>query len=187
VASQKIRIDRTWDGEAVEAGAVVNMRVEAASNGLCVSFEAPFVHDPPPTGPPGPTPGLWNFEVVELFVLGEDERYVEVEVGPHGHHLVLELHGVRRVVREMLPLEYDVRIETSRWCGRFIVPTSLLPPGVHRYNAHAIRGLGSERRYLAAHPAGGDAPDFHRLSAFASLGADLVNAVSAAKRSGRDR
>ena len=100
------------------------------------------------------------------MLLGEDECYLEVELGPAGHHLVLELHGVRNIVREGLPLEYEVKGHGTRWRGEALVPIRLLPPGCERLNAFAIHGVGEQRRYLAWSPAGGDAPDFHRLDAF---------------------
>ena len=32
--------------------------------------------------------GLWDYEVVELFLLNSDtEEYLELEFGPHGHYL----------------------------------------------------------------------------------------------------
>jgi hypothetical protein len=34
---------------------------------------------------------LCNHDVVELFLLGKDERYLQPEIGPYGHYLVLQL------------------------------------------------------------------------------------------------
>ena len=104
--------------------------------------------------------------MVELFLLGRDDRYLEIELGPHGHHLVLALRGERRVERSGLPIDYRCEIDGARFRGEARVPTDWLPPGLERANAYAIRGVGAARRYMAAHPLGGDAPDFHRLADF---------------------
>jgi hypothetical protein len=133
---------------------------------LAVEVEAPDHSDAPPPGPPGPTPRLWEHEVVELFLLGDAERYLEIELGPHGHHLVLSLHGRRRVEQQGLAIEYEARREGGRWGGRARVPRIWLPPGLARCNAYAIHGEGAARRHLAAFPVPGAEPDFHRLERF---------------------
>jgi hypothetical protein len=109
---------------------------------------------------------LWEYEVVELFLLGEDSVYVEIEMGPHGHYWVLQLHGVRRVMAQGLPMQYDTHIGEQIWQGKARFPVSYVPPGVSRVNAYAIHGRGEERRYLAAFAVPGERPDFHQLTAF---------------------
>ena len=48
---------------------------------LRLSIKAPLYNDPPaPASPPGATDQLWDYEVVELFLMGAEERYLEVEV-----------------------------------------------------------------------------------------------------------
>ncbi|HEY8377176.1 MAG TPA: hypothetical protein VIK91_11835 [Nannocystis sp.] len=177
--SQQITITRLWDGSPALLGEHVTLELVAAPERRClqIAIDAPFHGDPPPPGPPGHTPGLWNFEVVELFLFGDGARYLELEFGPHGHHLVLELHGVRTPVREVSRLAYRSERFGDRWRGAADVPFTLLPPGLSRCNAHAIHGLGDARRYLSAIPAGGDRPDFHRLDAAAALDIELLQAL----------
>lgn len=170
----RIVVGHTWDGRALAGDERVVLELASADGGLRVGIEAPFHGDPPPPGPPGDTPGLWNFEVVELFVFGDDGRYLELEFGPHGHHLVLELHGVRRVVRQVPALEYACAVSEGRWRGVASVPIDLLPVGAARWNAHAIHGTGEGRRHLSAIPAGGARPDFHRPEVAGALAAELV-------------
>lgn len=141
------------------------------ARGLRITVDAPYHGDPPPAGPPGPTDGLWDFEVVELFVVGaaDDEgrpRYTEIELSPHGHHLVLELAGERNIVRRLLPLEYRAVVDGKRWSGEAILEGRFLPPPPYRGNAFAIHGRGAGRRYLAATPVPGERPDFHRVTCF---------------------
>jgi len=133
--------------------------------------DAPFHGDPPPAAAPGPVDRLWDYEVVELFLLGEDERYLEIELGPGGHHLVLALAGRRELVASGLPLDFAAHIDGARWSGRASLPLHRLPPGLRAANAYAIHGTGPARRHLAAHPVPGPLPDFHRLDAFPPLSA----------------
>ncbi len=149
------------------------MCLEATEGALEVTVDAPFHGDPAPPGAPGPTPGLWEYEVVEVFIAGGEraESYLEVEMSPHGHHLALRLEGVRKPVAEGLPLDYTARIEHEgrRWSGVARVPLDWLPPPPHRVNAFALHGQGSARRYLAWRSLPGDEPDFHQPRRFPAL------------------
>jgi hypothetical protein len=158
-----------WDGTAARAGEAVRLHLTFDGPDLVIEVDAPFHGDPLPVGPPGPTAGLWAFEVVELFLVGQDAspRYTEIELGPAGHHLVLQLCGVRKPLRTGLDIAFTAVVEGARWRGRAVVPGGLLPPSLGSWNAYAIHGQGAQRRYLAAHPVPGDAPDFHRLEHFA--------------------
>ena len=160
-------IDKAWDGRLVpdEDRAILVARIDA--RGLHLRIDAPYAGDPPPDHPPGPTPELWNHEVVEFFLLGADERYTEIEIGPSGHHLVLQLEGCRNPVASELPMTISsLRILGGRWRAEALVPAKFLPKPPYRANAVAIRGQGTDRRYFSAVPLPGDAPDFHRLEHF---------------------
>jgi hypothetical protein len=131
-----------------------------------VTIDAPWHDDPPPDGPAGSKAALWQYEVVELFLVGPAQTYLELEFGPHGHSLVLQLEGVRQPKAVGLPLEYAVERHGDRWRGAARAPLEYLPPGPYTANAFAIHGLGAARRYLACTPVPGPQPDFHRLEAF---------------------
>ncbi|HEX2163359.1 MAG TPA: hypothetical protein VHM02_05370, partial [Thermoanaerobaculia bacterium] len=128
--------------------------LSAGGDSLVLSVDAPFHGDPPPPGPPGPTPGLWEHEVVELFVAGEGGadavEYLEIELSPHGHHLVLRLRGVRRPFEEGLPLDFRATIAGHRWRGEALVPRAWLPRPPHRAAAFAIHGPPAARHHLAS-------------------------------------
>lgn len=162
-------VSATWDGDPVGAAETAHLRLRREPEALVVEVDAPFHDDPAPAGAPGPCAGLWEFEVVELFLAGSGPAYLEVELGPHGHHLVLQLGGVRRVLAQGLPLDYRAERLGSRWRGRARLPAAWLPPGPLRGNAYAIHGRGEARRYLAAHAVPGAAPDFHQPERFAPL------------------
>lgn len=165
-----LRVDRTWSGEPLAAAERAELRIDATEHGLALVVDAPFHGDPPPPGAPGPTPGLWEHEVVELFVAGPgadaEVEYLEVELSPHGHHLVLRLAGVRRGVEEGLPLDFRAAIDGGRWRGAARIPRRWLPPPPHRAAAFALHGTGDARRYLSSLALPGERPDFHQPSRF---------------------
>ena len=108
--------------------------------------------------------------MVELFLLNDAGLYLEVELGPWGHHLVLLLDNGKDL-RHSLPLAFSVtaREEGGSWKGKAVIPTSYLPPNISKLNAYAIHGHGDERKYEALFPAPQGvhkAPNFHRLEYF---------------------
>jgi len=167
---QHIAIAHTWDGCPVGAHATIHLHLEAKSDGLSIAVDAPFLDDPvAPTQGPGTTERLWEYEVVELFVAGPRQQYTEIEMGPHGHHLVLQLDGIRNPTASGLDIDFSATRTTTRWQGVARVPWILLPNGPHRVNATAIHGSGEERTYLSWQRLAGDAPDFHQLDQFAEV------------------
>jgi hypothetical protein len=161
-----IRIDRLWNGEPARADERVRLELSETDRTLNVRVDAPCHDDPVPATPPGRCDGLWEFEVVELFLVGPGDRYLELEFGPAGHWLALELHGVRRIVDSVVPIEYAVTRKSDVWCGRASIAGDFLPDPILSWNAFAIHGRADRRRYLAAEPVPGDRPDFHRLEHF---------------------
>ena len=165
----RLLVAHTWDGVAAPADEQVTLALSWDDDALCIDVSAPLHGDPPPAVPPGPTPGLWEHEVVELFAVGQDGRYTEIELGPYGHHLVLRLDGVRQVRDQLHPLELAVERRDGRWSARARLAIALLPPGPLRVNAYAIHGEGAQRRYLCHTPLPGPRPDFHQPDRFAAL------------------
>ncbi|MDD9937267.1 MAG: hypothetical protein OXT09_26900 [Myxococcales bacterium] len=159
-------IEHDWRGSPLPADehARVALRLDGADANITV--DAPFHGDPPPGPAPGRCPGLWNHEVVELFLLGPEDRYTEIEIGPHGHYLALRLHGVRRVIDDTVGLELHTTIASGRWTATARLERRELPDPMLRANAYAIHGSRGRRYHSAAHPVPGEAPDFHRLEHF---------------------
>jgi hypothetical protein len=169
VKTADLRIERTWDGLAVAPEEVARVELQLTDLDLSVQLVAPFHRDAPPATPAGSTDRLWEYEVVELFLLGREQRYLELEFGPFGHYLVLALEGPRNLVRSGIPIAYEAQRTDAGWTGRARIDADQLPPGLAEANAYAIHGSGPARRYLAAHPVPGPAPDFHRLEFFRPL------------------
>lgn len=159
-------IARTWDGHPIGADEACTLDVQATDDAIVLIVRAPYHGDPPPTGPAGPRDALWEHEVVEWFVASESGPYLEVELGPHGHHLVLQLDRIRHAVARELPITWDAHIHGDRWHGMARLPRFYLPDGPYRGNAFAIHGVSAARRYLAAEPLPGRAPDFHQPKRF---------------------
>lgn len=186
-------IRHTWDGLPL-AHEPARLRLSAQHGGLGLAVSAPFFNDPPaPAGEPGqPLGGLWDYEVVEAFFLNDrTEQYLEVELCPHGQHLVLLLSGRRRVWQQGLALSFGASRAGGRWHGHAHLPWSYFPPGVNKFNAFAIHGSGDARCHEALFPVPrgqlqeGQRPDFHRLEHFqpfsfgALLGEEWEQPVSA--------
>ncbi len=165
----RFEVAHTWDGVPVAAADVVEFSVRLTDNVLSIEVSAPFYGDSPPLGPEGEMDGLWDYEVVELFLLGVDGQYVEVEMGPHGHYLVLLLSDVRQVKQKLKPTHFSSQVKGNTWQGKLQLPTDQLPLPFTHFNAYAIHGQGVGRHFLAAHPVPGEKPDFHQPRFFAPL------------------
>jgi hypothetical protein len=168
---QELSIDQDFRGQLLPEAERAHVRLSRSGDELCIEVAAAYFADPAPDAPVGPTDRLWEHEVCEVFIADAAERYLEVELSPHGHHFVLELQGVRRVVRSLLPIRYAARIDRAhgRFYGEARVPWGYLPPEASRVNAFAIHGPPERRRYHAHSAPGGDVADFHQLGSFVPL------------------
>ena len=172
-APRQLVIASTWDGAAIDPSEQVVLQLDATAHELVLRVDAPFHGDPAPPSAVGSTGGLWQYEVVELMLLGDRERYLEVELSPHGHYLVLLLEGCRNVVRDGLRIDHEAHVDGDRWWGCARIPRSWIPQACERLNAYAMHGSGEARRYLAWRPRRDVTPtmqpDFHHLPSFGLL------------------
>ena len=163
-----------WNGTALPPHAQGAITLTGTAGGdILVDVDARTFGDPLPPGAPGSTDRLWEYEVVELFLAGAGRAYLEVELGPGGHYLVLMLDDIRAPQASGLPLEYRVRMHDGRISGHARIPANYLPVGPLRANAYAIHAHachGGEGRCHHAHAAvPGDAPDFHQPGCFVPI------------------
>ncbi|XP_055406251.1 UPF0462 protein C4orf33 homolog isoform X3 [Bubalus kerabau] len=117
------KIEHTWDGFPVKHEPVF-VRLNPGDRGVMMEVSAPFFNDPPaPLGEPGkPFNQLWDYEVVEAFFLNDiTEQYLEVELCPHGQHLVLLLSGRRNVWKQGLDLSFRVSRGETKWEGYWML------------------------------------------------------------------
>ena len=176
----RITVSSLWDGSPlpVHKQVVLTLEVVEGGSSLSITVDSPYYGDPSPTTPnPRSCEELWEFEVVELFIKGRADRYIEIEMGPHGHCLILTFNGYRDCSqRGLLPISYEAKISQLRWTGTMLLPLSLLPPSPDVYNAFAIHNKSSGgREYCIAFPPGdsGCTPDFHTLELFREFPEDL--------------
>lgn len=184
--ARRLEIASTWNGISIGADerATVDVHLDSRAERMVVEFRAPLHGDPAPPDPPGELDGLWNYEVVELFLAGpaggssppgsSRALYIELEVGPWEHFLALAFSAPRRRSTRLRPTSFEVKRRASRWRARLSLPFSDLPStDIHRLraNAFALHGNGRQhpRRHLAAIPVPGELPDFHQLDLMANL------------------
>ena len=70
----ELRIQHTWDGALLEESEHAVLRLTWSPEVLEIAVDAPFAGDPAPPGDGGATWQLWDYEVVELFLVGREER-----------------------------------------------------------------------------------------------------------------
>lgn len=181
-------INRLWDGTKLEFEDQVTVCIsfEEATESVVVSVDAPFYNDPKPVplNAASNFDGLWNFEVVEVFIKGKQDKYLEMEMGPHGQYLILACNGYRQCfVRGIEPVSYTANIEGSRWRGKLVIQSKLLPPvsaivsspfTFNAFSIHNKKGSDNERVHASLFPppkASEDyrTPDFHKLELFKPL------------------
>lgn len=171
-------INKLWDNRTVADSDNVHLHFEYVDNteregqDLHIKVRAPFYDDPHinATVPVGSMDKLWEYEVVEVFLLGSDEHYLEIEFGPRGQYLLLQLHGYRNVVKSPLYIDnYSAKIDGKAWSGSYVIPSKYIPANLSKFNAYAIHGSNDARQYLALFPTPFGKytdPDFHRLEYF---------------------
>lgn len=174
--TQELTIRTTWNNQTVPADEEAHIRMTLTEKQLLVSVEAKFYNDPELPNwidKPATHPTLYDFEVVELFLLGPDEHYLEIELGPKGQYFVLELHGARNATR--YPIEIDeyhvINNGNGRWSATAHIDRKELPDKIEKLNAFAIHGTNETRVYMSLYPAPENDPaypqaDFHRLELF---------------------
>ncbi|CAG2187818.1 UPF0462 protein C4orf33 homolog,UPF0462 protein C4orf33 [Mytilus edulis] len=173
---QRIKITKTFDNKDVHHApvTVVLKGPTESEDNLTILVESPLFNDPKdPGGLPGqPFDTIWEYEVVEVFLLNDQDNYLEVILSPHGQHYVLIQGGYRNKLKVEMPIEYTTTKEESRWSGKAIIPGSYLPPKVTKWNVYAMHGTGEARQFESLH---GDVngkhekPDFHDLSLFGPI------------------
>ena len=160
-------IKYTWDGFLLPENEWVYFSLLFLENGdLEINIEAPFYDDPPPEGKKGSFWQLWEYEVAEIFLVGENGHYTELEFSPHGHYLTLCLDGPRSVISKEATLQYKSTIIEKIWKGHSIVPQNLLPSSIHRVNCFSIYGQNENRKYLSYSPLPNKEPNFHQPDRF---------------------
>jgi hypothetical protein len=169
-----------WNGLPAPDGAGGRARLDLGSGRLHLSWELALPGPPrSPATRPGYTDGLWEWDVVELFLRSRapgPRRYLELEFGPGRHWLALAFAGVRRRSAELRGLAPELEHDISGllWRGRASVPLLAVEPhaGPPPWNGLLAAVLGEPaagRLHLTWPRLPGERPDFHKPEAWAPL------------------
>ena len=159
-------IGHRWDSTPLKEIDFVHVDIQRNPAGLQVLFQAPFYNDPAPQSSACSLWGLWEYEVFEIFFVGEDGQYLEAEFGPHGHHLVLWLDSPRNIVKKHLPISFSYSIQEKRWFGAIQFNQEILPKKITHWNIFSIHGTDKRRQYNTMKPLKTEQPDFHQPKQF---------------------
>jgi alpha-galactosidase len=129
-----------------------------------------------------PAMGLWEFDVVELFLRRPGSPgYFEFESSPSGHWLDARINQPRKDA----DFEWDSRMETATrldrgsgiWISILRIPFASITPeqeapeagAAWRTNLFRVYGKHPHRHYLSWRPTFTENPDFHVPDAFGNL------------------
>lgn len=169
IFAKQLHLKQTWDGRPIPPSEQISLFFSCDAKRFTLRITAPFFNDNAPATAPGFTDTLWEYEVVELFLLDRYGHYLEIELGPHGHYLLYLLSDVRVVSRTIEPLSVACCIEAGFWRGEMTIACVDIPQDIVAVNGYGIHGQGQNRRYVAGNPVRGESPDFHQLGAFLPL------------------
>ncbi|MEM1024618.1 MAG: hypothetical protein AAF627_02845 [Myxococcota bacterium] len=164
------RTSLRWPERALSDEHAHRWLLRRQDDGLFGRVEAPYHGDPAPSD--REVTCLWEFEVAELFLGGADGRYTELELSPHGLHLLLAF-SAPRVRSTAAPEEALQELVTARsqdrWSAHFLLPWAWVPLDWDRACSFGLHGRGEQRQYLLAAPMPGEHPDFHQPAYFPRL------------------
>lgn len=167
-----LELRHLWNGAPAPDGVGGRVTLQSSGGVLALEWELALPGKARiPASPPGFTEGLWEWDVVELFLRSGPDRYLELELGPGGHWLALTFRGVRQRSAELRDLRPGLKNELSAglWRGRAEVPLELAGPRPWTGLVTAVLGSGAGRLYLSWPPLPGVQPDFHQPQAWAAL------------------
>ena len=118
--------------------------------------------------------GLWNFDVVEVFLQKKDNNnhYLELEISPKGQKLAILVKRPREDFHQLEPIDtlaLASLTETGFWAEFKVKATDIPGDGdVIVGNAHACLGK-NPRNYFSLFEGDTSKPDFHRPEFFQSV------------------
>jgi hypothetical protein len=164
----QLRLTEDWFRKPLSQPILIELKCQGEKISFCIS--APYYFNIPPDCPPGPTWRLWEYEVVEIFLVFEAQKYLEIEVNPHGHYLILALDGIRKIKSAFIPAQIKARIDLSKQSyqieGQLHSPLPL--DQLKALNAYAIYQEKHHRVYASYHAIAleNEAPNFHLIDRF---------------------
>lgn len=118
--------------------------------------------------------GLWEFDVVEVFLTrepGERLPYIELQISPLGQTFALLINTprVETSYPEHLSFESNARVENGKWTSILKIPVAEIPgkEKVIYGNFTACLGPSGQREYFSLAPL--EKIDFHQPKLFLAL------------------
>ena len=161
-------LNKFWDGTpCADERLYAEIWVTKVEKGLRIRVQAPELENQkiPDAPKEARVDGLWNYDVVELFFVGKDGKYLEVELGAGGHYLVLGFKGVRNLENDYKEFATDIRYSQAvpgMWQSGITIPWEMLPKELAGFNAFAI----TDGQFLAMNAVPGNEPDFHQPATY---------------------
>lgn len=161
-------LNHFWNGAVcTDESLQAEVWISQSGKGLVIRCQAPILPDQRVPNAPRDMrfDELWNYDVVEVFLVGAGGKYLEVELGAGGHWLVLGFDGIRHRSNDYIDFNPDHRNASAVpgfWQSIITIPWNMVPEGFHALNAFTIVN-GS---YLAMNPVPGTEPDFHQPETF---------------------
>ncbi|HAU65809.1 MAG: hypothetical protein UT30_C0010G0029 [Candidatus Uhrbacteria bacterium GW2011_GWF2_39_13] len=163
-----LKIEHLWDGSlCVDERLWADVSLVQNKQGLLIKTRSLILGNQNiPQAPTGTrVEGLWNYDVVEVFLVGPGHQYLEIELGAGGHFLVLGFDSIRHCSHtfEMFyPQIYFKQSSEHYWSNEILIPYHMIPENIRAINAFAILS----GQFLAYAPVPGEKPDFHQPDHF---------------------
>jgi hypothetical protein len=159
-------VTKLYNGQPCpDANYYTQVTVERRADGLFITAQTPvFPKRHEPNTPPGRLDGLWDYDVSEIFFVGDDGKYLEVELGTRGHYLVLAFDDIRQRSNDFADADFQHEYQADEHgaTSSILIPNSALPANIVKANAFLIAG----GYFMAYSPLPGDEPDFHQPKNF---------------------
>lgn len=166
-----LHIDKLWDGsDCPDDRLVAEVFLSQTKEGIHLQAQAPMLHEQKvPDAPTGSrVEGLWEHDVVELFLVGPGHQYLEIELGAGGHFLALGFDSIRHrsnAYETFAPILRFERTNEKTWKSSMTIPWKMVPENLRAFNAFAIMA----GQLLAYSPVPGEQPDFHQPDHYPSI------------------
>lgn len=165
-----LHIDKNWGGSPCPDDRLwADVFLSQTKEGIHLRVQAPMLHEQKiPDAPMGSrVEGLWEFDVVELFLVGPGHQYLEIELGAGGHFLVLGFDSIRHrsdAYESFAPILRFEKTGEKIWTSSLVIPWKMVPENLRALNVFAIMA----GQFLAYSAVPGEQPDFHQPDRYPS-------------------
>lgn len=115
--------------------------------------------------------GLWEYDVIEIFLTYNKSQYLELQVSPLNQKFALLISKPRVDFKypKEIKVESKVNLSKTQWGGEFNINKKDIPQGELNLKGSVFAILGDPREYYAINPNPEDSADFHRPELFGEL------------------